>query len=125
MGLDMYLRKNGEDVVQWRKANAVHNWFAVNVDPGAMESMNPVQVSRADLIQLVNDCEEDLENYRACHKDNREYEPMHLIPTAGFFFGSTEVNGLWESDLEQTVQEIGRLLKEDDGDQTYEYMSWW
>jgi hypothetical protein len=81
MGLDMFLF-NGEDAVgQWRKANAIHNFFVETVQNGH-DDCGEYPITREDLETLKLLCQDVL--------IDRE-DAKNILPTqSGFFFGSTE-----------------------------------
>ena len=92
MGLDMYLMKkipNNEDVelIYWRKANQVFNWFDRNCANNAIENCVPVPVSTYDLMNLLKDVNAVLE-------DNSKSK--ELLPTTSGFFLAVQIitNGI-------------------------------
>lgn len=86
----------------WRKANAIHKWFVDNVQNG-QDECNAHDVSREDLKELRALCVEIL-------KDKEKAK--ELLPTQeGFFFGSTEMDECYFSDLQATIDIIDRCLK--------------
>lgn len=92
----------------WRKVNSVHNWFVENCG-GGVDECQQMYVNRQHLEELKNLCEtvlrlkDTLDGKSAAEK---------LLPTAsGFFFGSTEIDQYYYTDLEYTVKVIDRCLK--------------
>lgn len=120
MGLDMYLHCNDReltqevqddkwrarygDIMYWRKANAIHNWFIENADySDGEDDCKDIHVTVADLIRLCETCEEVL-----AHHDKAE----ELLPTtSGFFFGSTEYDEYYFSDIEYTAEKLRKILE--------------
>lgn len=85
----------------WRKANQIHQWFVDNVQEGE-DDCRKYDVSRDQLVELRDICQSVLDN-----KDKAEEE----LPTqAGFFFGSTDYDEDYWSDLEQTITTINNIL---------------
>lgn len=80
------------DLGYWRKANAVHGWFVRNVQDG-VDDCGSYAVDIEQLRALRNICAKVLET--------RDAEA--LPPTAGFFFGSTDVDDFYWDDLRVTV----------------------
>ena len=120
--LKVYLTE-GENPVQevkaeigyWRKANQIHNWFVNNVQNGE-DDCRSYYVDRKQLEQLKSLCQQVLEDKSLADK---------LLPTqSGFFFGSTEYEGYYFTDLEDTVKIIDNALALPDG-WTFEYHSSW
>ena len=140
MGLDMYLRAKrhffaddkvptqiaelvGVDqevsevifrAIYWRKANAIHAWFVENVQDGE-DDCKSYELEKEKLIELLDLCKKALETKDAT-----------LLPTSqGFFFGSTEIDDDYWSDIQDTITGIEKALK-DFGDKFYfEYQSSW
>lgn len=84
----------------WRKANAVHAWFVDNAQKGVDECQR-THVSREKLSELVEACKEEIGTRGKSDK---------MKPRSGFFFGSTEKDEYYYSDLEFTVERITQLL---------------
>lgn len=107
-----------EDVMQWRKANHIHNWFVVNCQ-GGVDECQEVYVSREQLLELADLCE------RVVNEKNPK-----LMPTVqGFFFGSTEHDQYYYDYCTVTHETIHELLKEETPKGAYEpqfyYQSSW
>lgn len=103
------------DVGYWRKANAIHDWF-VRECQGGVDECQQTYVGREKLLQLKAVCEAVLTNRRDAPK---------LLPTAsGFFFGSTDYDDWYFSDLEDTVKIIDDALSLPDHWE-FEYRSSW
>lgn len=99
----------------WRKANAIHKWFVDNCQEGE-DDCRAYYVGREQLEELRELCKEILaDRKQAVHK---------LPPTAGFFFGSTEVDEYYFGDLEHTIQVIDQALTLP-GEWEFEYQSSW
>lgn len=86
----------------WRKANAIHNWFVDNCQEG-VDNCQEVEISIEDMLILVDLCNQVL-------ADNSKAEEL-LPPTAGFFFGSTEIDEWYLADLEYTSKRLTELAK--------------
>ena len=84
----------------WRKANQIHNWMVKNVqneeDDCGVYEVFPDQIR--SLNGLVNDA--------LTYKDS-----SLLPPVAGFFFGSTEVDEWYWSDLSDTKKYLKEMLE--------------
>lgn len=123
MGLDMFLYGLYEDEdgeikfekeIYWRKANAIHNWFVMNVQ-GGEDDCQRHYVTKRQLGQLYVDCNLVLEN---------PHMAPDILPTqSGFFFGSEEYDDYYFQSLKETVQEIDRLKEKNYT--TFAYQSWW
>ena len=68
-----------EDVMYWRKANHIHNWFVSNCQGGVDEC----QEARVSLDQLK-------ELSELCKKVVDKKDPSLMETVQGFFFGSTD-----------------------------------
>ena len=105
------------EVMYWRKANAIHQWFVDNVQHGVDECA-PHMVSLDDLCALRDTCRSVL--------DDRSLAEELLPPQAGFFFGSTEIDeGYWQ-DLEETWKVLDEVCNWTDLDKfSFTYQSSW
>lgn len=103
-----------EEVGYWRKANHIHNWF-IQLNDG-VDDCNPISVGREDLIKLMALC-----------KEVKETKNVDLLPTKpGFFFGSTEYDEYYYSDIDETIEILEKVLdNDDDVDVEFEYMASW
>lgn len=75
----------------WRKANAIHRWFVMNVQEG-VDDCREYDVSLDQVQELIKLCNRALETR----------ESSFLPPKDGFFFGSTEIDEYYWNDLQQT-----------------------
>ena len=92
-----------EEIMYWRKANQIHNWFVQNVQDGeddCKEYYVPVETI-VELYQVV--CE-------VLESRNTEVAAEKLSPAAGFFFGSTEIDDWYWQDLENTKEILQPLI---------------
>ena len=89
------------ELMYWRKANAIHKWFVDNVQDGVDECQES-WVDREKLEQLLAVIEEVLAD--------KEKAGELLPPSAGFFFGSTDVDDWYWEDLERTRDGLRDLL---------------
>lgn len=104
-------------VHSWRKANAIHQWFVDNVQDGE-DNCQEYYVSREDLRKLREICLAILEKRAA---------PEEVLPTAeGFFFGSTEYDEWYYSDVKETCGVIAKALVDFPEDKwDFRYSSSW
>ena len=112
-------------VMYWRKANAIHNWFVQNVQDGddnCAEHYVPVE----QLKELRDLCDK-LISYNFEPAIVQEFLP----PTAGFFFGSTEVDEWYKEDIIRTRDRLTEVIAMADEDAangkyvTFSYRSSW
>ena len=125
MGLDMYLFRRTPlpdgaakevEVMYWRKANQIRQWF--NVHLGGIENTTESPVTKENLEDLITDC---------CAVLNDHNLAPILMPTSrGFFFGGTEYDEWYFEDLEETVNKLIKVINEVDWDkdEVY-YYEWW
>ena len=89
----------------WRKANAIHQWFVINVQEG-VDNCREYLVTTEQLEKLLELVNEVLRN-----RDKAE----ELLPTCnGFFFGSDLYDEGYFDDLLQTKAIIENILSIDD-----------
>ena len=107
-----------EQVGYWRKANQIHNWFVENVQDGVDDCDYHREVTKEDLEELLDICHEIL-----CNPDVAE---LRLPTQGGFFFGSTEYDDWYISDIKHTMDIITTVLETTDFDtQMIYYVSSW
>ncbi len=107
-------------VMYWRKANAIHNWFVKHVQ-GGEDKCRPHYVSRDQLKALKETCERVLAD--------RTLAAALLPPSAGFFFGGTELDAWYWESLVETAQRLSAILSNPrlsvDNNWEFEYRSSW
>lgn len=127
MGLDMYLTRTGDtyegadehnQLMYWRKANAIHAWF-IDYASGSNgeDNCQPIDVKIEDIEKLLSLCKKVLE----------KKDPSLLKTKAGFFFGSTEYNESYYLDIEMTVKalEYVIMMHSEYNNHTYTYQASW
>ena len=95
-----------EEVAYWRKANAIHQWFVDNVQNGEDNCGTYRELTITDLMRLRNLAQK-------VHDDPDLAED--LLPTQhGFFFGSTEYDEWYMDKIDNTIEQIDRILETTD-----------
>jgi hypothetical protein len=111
-------------VLQWRKANQIHEWFVQNVQAGD-DNCKEHYVSRETLEELMGTLGQALQTREGGDDTGMTIED--ILPTqGGFFFGSEEYDEYYWSEVERTYEQINLLLsnpKFEDFD--FEYNSSW
>ncbi len=110
----------------WRKANAIHGWFVNKVQKGVDECLAHY-VSREQLTELRDTCQ-DLLDKKKLSTNSKDPSLLALCmeklpPTEGFFFGTTEINKWFWSDVQSTVEQLTYCLKFEGVE--FEYRSSW
>jgi hypothetical protein len=110
-----------ENVMTWRKANQIHNWFVKNIQNG-IDDCKEYDVGIEDLEKLLDTCKKVLE-------DNTK-APKLLPCTEGFFFGSTDYNEYYFDDVQETKGELEKIIEHynterDNLHQYFTYQSSW
>jgi hypothetical protein len=88
------------NVMYWRKANQIHEWFVDNVQDGKDECQRSF-VEREKLETLLALCEEAL----------KEKNHKLLPPCSGFFFGGTEIDESYWQEIKDTAERLRFLLE--------------
>lgn len=92
-----------EEVMYWRKFNALHNWMVNHCGDGVDECQR-IYVSNDDLVDLYNILKEVSVNH-----DKAE----ELLPTvSGFFFGGTEYDEYYFDQVENTIKELRPYIQD-------------
>lgn len=95
-------------VAYWRKANAIHGWF-VNTLANGIDECQSIYVSKEDLENLRLACNNVLKAPVGVKMEDVA-EDYNLLPTAGFFFGSYEMDEYYMEDLRFTITQIDAVL---------------
>ena len=146
---DDIFQRIAEEVGYWRKVNAVHNWFAENVQCGEDDCQYHREVTASDLQQLKSLCAQVISRVKLkpgkIHMGTRfsgnTVEQMYedgfvvtnpsvcdeLLPsTEGFFFGSTDYDEYYLESLRETIEICDRVLETTDfNTQMVYYCSSW
>jgi hypothetical protein len=110
------VEKITEEVIYWRKANAIHNWFVKNIQEGN-DDCGTYYVSKENLENLLKIVKKVLINPILADQ---------LLPThEGFFFGGAEYDKWYFQDLEKTETELTKILKNWNDEWEYHYHSSW
>lgn len=137
-----------EEVMYWRKANAIHKWFVDNCQKGE-DNCQPHLVRKNKIKELYEVCKVITEHAELIHdkvqngtklKDG-EWQPIMedgfrikdtslaetLLPTeSGFFFGSTNYDQWYYEDVKRTYEKLGEIIEADEFDEyNFYYESSW
>lgn len=93
------------EIGYWRKANHIHKWLVDCVQDGE-DACEKYEVTKSNLLDLKAVCEEVLS---LKGKDEEKIEEI-LPTTSGFFFGGTEYDEYYFSDVEATIEIINNVL---------------
>lgn len=92
-----------EEIMYWRKFNALHNWIVNNCANGVDECQR-IYMSNNDLVDLYNTLKE-------VSVDNNKAE--ELFPTtAGFFFGGTDYDEYYFNQVNRTIEELRPYIQD-------------
>ena len=86
--------------IYWRKANAIHKWFVDNCQEGD-DNCHTYYLEHSQLEELLE----------TVHKQLQFKDEIILETQEGFFFGNTDKDEWYWSDLERTKNELERELK--------------
>ena len=137
-----------EEVMYWRKANAIHKWFVDNCQNGE-DNCQPHLVRKTKIKELRDVCKTiidhaelidgEIENGRKLvdgewvpiietgkvFKDTSLAESL-LPTTSGFFFGSTTYDHWYYEDVKQTYEKLNDIIEENEFDEyNFYYESSW
>ncbi len=115
MGLDMYLTYEfnttepiEREVMYWRKANAIHRWFVMNVQQGN-DDCGRYPVLLDQLKELILTCNKVL---AVSNDERRQAFAKYFLPTSeGFFFGSTDYDEWYFHHVMKTVNELEDFMR--------------
>ncbi len=109
---DEYQEKYNQ-IASWRKSNQIHNWFVENCQGGVDECQLSI-VEEYQLRELLEICETITNAPKTPSFIREELASKNLPTTDGFFFGGTEYDEWYFSDVEETVEIINKVLEETD-----------
>lgn len=133
-----------EQVGYWRKFNALHNWFVENCQDGRDECQetyvdrekleelivtlhevkNILETSPKKKVQVKNGWSNGEDTFVEIEVVSDSEKLDDLFPTSsGFFFGGTEYDEYYQEQVNETIELITELLKDETGD--YYYQSSW
>lgn len=112
-----------EEVMYWRKANAIHDWFVKNCQDGRDECQESY-VDPTKLPELLDTCKKVAEaselDENGIIKDSSVAD--ELLPSrSGFFFGSTDYDQYYLSDIKKTIEVLEKELSTNLGKLNPEY----
>ena len=95
-------------VAYWRMANAIHGYIIQNHAGGVDECQN-IYLTLQDLKTLRDKCESVL----LAPATAVEYAAKEngLMPTAGFFFGSYDIDEWYMEDMKNTVNQLDSIIE--------------
>jgi len=100
----------------WRKANAIHKYFVDNCADGK-DDCQEVDISRETLVALKDICGQLVQS-----KDVEKAKEL-LPPQSGFFFGTTEIDEWYFSDVEFTYNLLNKILEKiPEGNYDYDFI---
>jgi hypothetical protein len=104
-------------VCYWRKANAIHQWFVSNLSEG-VDNCELRYVSREQLTELLDEC-------KKVKVGGKEVAEDALPPQDGFFFGSSEIDESYWEDIDNTIEQLERVLSSVPAGWDFEYQASW
>lgn len=121
------------EMMYWRKANAIHNWFVENVQDG-VDDCDCYEVSIDQIYDLMDRCGKILTTIPKLETilASEEYDyvfPTKAIKTAeevlptlpGFFFGDTDYNYYYFQDILDTYNVLKELIENFDSEKYFYY----
>lgn len=119
-----------EEVMYWRKANAIHKFFIDTCGGGEDDCSKNYYVDLDTLKDLYDKCKQITEKCKAIAGDNditNKNLAEELLPTqSGFFFGETAYDEYYLADIRQTMEVLQPIVEstEDDMGDYYYSASW-
>jgi len=106
----------GNELMSWRKANEIHNWFVENIQNGN-DDCSDYEVTYEQVEELIETIRQVLDS---------EELAENLLPTrSGFFFGNTEYDEYYFKDLKDTFETLTEKLKGYSKKNKFIYWSSW
>jgi hypothetical protein len=111
-----------EEVGYWRKFNALHNWF-VNECGDGEDNCQEIYIGEK-LPELLETLHKVKEVYDSNPPDKEEQLDDIFPTSSGFFFGGTEYDEYYIEQVNETINLLTELLKEDENGDYYYQASW-
>jgi hypothetical protein len=111
-----------EEVGYWRKFNALHNWF-VNECGDGEDNCQEIYIGDK-LPELLETLQKVKEVYDSNPPDKEEQLDDIFPTSSGFFFGGTEYDEYYIQEVNETINLLTELLKEDENGDYYYQASW-
>jgi hypothetical protein len=103
-----------KEVAYWRKFNALHGFIVEHFNNGK-DDCSPIPLNLEDLKTIHNQLVKTI----------KENNPELLPPTSGFFFGNTEVDDYYWSDISDAINTFEEIINMEDSNVYYEYHASW
>lgn len=97
---DIYGVHVSVNAAYWRKANQIHKWFVDNVQDGE-DNCQEYYVSHSQLKELLATAQQAL----------FKKDPSELPPSAGFFFGSYDIDEYYWGQIKNTIKQLSKLTE--------------
>lgn len=111
-----------EEVAYWRKFNALHGYI-VRTFAAGVDECQEITIGGADrLMTVINALEDTFDRLKLNDYDD-EYLPVH--PVGGFFFGSTEVDEWFVSDVSKAIDTLQCIYDSMTDDDLLVYQASW
>lgn len=150
MGLDTGIRNRKKEIAYWRKANMIHKWFVDNVQKGN-DDCKEYKITKEHLEELLKLSKEVFKHSKLIEgKIQNGYKMERIagalvkipivvdgkyiedstfarenLPTeSGFSFGYTHYDEWYIYNIEETIKQLEKILKEEDTDEMYYWSSW-
>ena len=105
----------GLEVMYWRKANAIHQWFVDNVQDGD-DDCKRYCVAEETLSELIEICKKvvKIASQKGISQEEKVKKWEKLLPTqGGFFFGDTEYQDYYIEECKRTAKALEEYLASD------------
>lgn len=106
-------------IKDWRKANAIHEWFVIHTQNG-QDECQPSFVDKEQFEELLTACQKVL-SFENNQVDLEIAAKTYLPTTTWFFFGSQNYDDYYIQYIKEIADLIKNILKDDDFD-TYYYI---
>lgn len=133
LALSTSANNDDPEIMYWRKANAIHNWFVENVQNG-VDDCGYYEVSIDQLYDLMDRCGKILvtipkletilvsEEYNYVFPTKAIEKAQEVLPTtSGFFFGDTDYNYFYFQEILDTYNVLKELAENFDSEKYYYY----
>jgi len=111
-----------EEIFYWRKFNALHG-FIVDTFANGVDECQTIEIGKSGVRQIADALKKTLAMLNS--KKGFCEDKLPVKPVGGFFFGSTDIDDYFKSDVDEAAKFFNKLFGELTDDDTVFYEASW
>lgn len=113
---------NAEEYHYWRKFNALHGYI-VNTFADGVDECQTIEIGKDGVAKIVSALKKTLRMLKS--KKGFDADELPVKPVGGFFFGSTDIDDYYKSNVEDAIKVFSELYESLADDETVFYEASW